>query len=208
MEGLGINLVGKEYDSNMEDTNIETFLTEDIKNSKYELLGKEENAFVALPNPLTETRHEKSEFFPNNTDLEHTIESYLIAGFNQEAKKIEEFLLVFEQLKTGNFIFTDPRPKEEWVDILSGEENECQNCLFKSNKGHSVLSYGKWIIKDKKKYKVENVGLSNNSPMYLEPCPSDKYEKILELNKKSESTPSTNSNAIDTNTSQVHKKAA
>ena len=177
IEGLGINLI--ENDSPREDTpNVENFLPNEIKETEYKNLGN----FVVLPTPYVETFDEKSEFFPN-TNLKSSKFMFLIAGLNEETKKLDEALIVFEQLKSDNIVFTDPRPLEDWKKVLS--EKEPKGFLYKVNKGYPTIAYDKWIIGAKEKYKISNVGISNDKPVYLEKnITQGKYEKILGLNKK------------------------
>ncbi len=192
-EQMGINLVGSSYNSKVEDasteaTSIEAVLPKDIENSEHKILGEGKDAFFALKKPLTETHHEESDFFPEdekgNKTLESTEISFLMGAFNEELKKLEEFLFVFEQIKMGNIVFTDPRPLESWMEILNKKGKDCKKCIYKSNKGYSILSYGNWIVKDKEKYPIENVGISNSNPMYLtKNFTQEEREKIIELNK-------------------------
>jgi len=163
-------------------------LSEELKEIHHKFLGKGDGQFIVLPNPLEETHHEHSEFFPDTTDLEKTKTSFLIEGFNKETDNKEETLLIFEQLGTKNIIFTDPRPLEDWLKVVNGDEKGCKNCLYKSNKGYSILTYGKWIIKDEKKYRMEEekLEISNPNPIYLTKVyTQEKRNKIIELNRKS-----------------------
>lgn len=185
--GLGINLIENETPG-VEESSVEKFLPSEFQQRDYEILGSGESNFVALSKPLEESKHIKSEYF-SDTEMEELKTSFLISGRNKETKQTEEFLLVFEQLKTGNVVFTDPRPLENWKNLLEEKTSkERQKALYKSNKDNPLLSFGEWIVKHEKKYKVSGVGISNSNSVYLKDVNQEEYNKILRLNETKKAT--------------------
>ncbi len=185
--GFGINLIEREARES-DSGDIEGFLPDEFKEREYEILGEGESNFAVLSKPLKENIHTKSEHFPD-TEMEELRTSFLITGVNKETGKAEEFLLVFEQLKNGSAVFTDPRPLETWNEILEKKDSkERDKCLYKTNNGHSFLSFGEWIVKHQDKYKVSGVGLSNPKPIYLKNVNQEEYSKILRANEVKKTT--------------------
>lgn len=180
--GLGINLIENETPG-VEESSVEKFLPSEFQQRDYEILGSGESNFVALSKPLEESKHIKSEYF-SDTEMEELKTSFLISGRNKETKQTEEFLLVFEQLKTGNVVFTDPRPLENWKNLLEEKTSkERQKALYKSNKDNPLLSFGEWIVKHEKKQKISGVSISNSNSVYLKDVNQEEYNKILRLNE-------------------------
>ena len=180
--GLGINLIEKET-SGVENSDIEKLLPPELKERDHEIIGDKKASFVVLSKPLEESRHIKSEYFPD-TEMEELKTSFLIAGVNKETKKIDEFLLVFEQLKTGNVIFTDSRPLEDWTKLLEKKDSkEHKKSLYKSNNGYPLLSFGEWIVKHEKNYKLSGVSISNSDTVYLKDIDQEEYNKVLRVNE-------------------------
>ncbi len=180
--GLGINLIEKETPG-VEGVDVEKFLPHEFKEREYEILGNGKSSFAVLSKPLKETKLAKSEYFPD-MEMEDQKTSFLIAGVNEETKKLDEFLLVFEQLKTGNVVFTDPRPLEAWTKLLETKDSkERKSSLYKTNNGYSLLSFGEWIVKQENKYKVSGVGISNSNSVYLKNADQENYNRILRINE-------------------------
>lgn len=185
--GLGINLIENETPG-VEESSVEKFLPSEFQQRDYEILGSGESNFVALSKPLEESKHIKSEYF-SDTEMEELKTSFLISGRNKETKQTEEFLLVFEQLKTGNVVFTDPRPLENWKNLLEEKTSkERQKALYKSNKDNPLLSFGEWIVKHEKKQKISGVSISNSNSVYLKDVNQEEYNKILRLNETKKAT--------------------